>query len=186
VMFLSSTDLNQIAVRIAPDNIPKTMAFLKDTWAEVRPHYPFSYSFIDENFDRLYRSEEKLQQIFSYFAFLSILIGCLGLFGLASFSAERRTKEIGIRKILGASVSGLALLLSKEFTKWALIANLIAWPAAYLVMARWLQNFAYRSGIGILTFLLAGGLAWLIAFLTVSYQAVKASLADPVNALKYE
>ncbi len=186
VMFLSSTDLNQIAVRIGPDNIPKAMAFLKDTWAEVRPHYPFSYSFIDENFDRLYRSEEKLQQIFTYFAFLSILIGCLGLFGLASFSAERRTKEIGIRKVLGASEFGLALMLSKEFTKWALIANLIAWPAAYLVMARWLQNFAYRSGIGILTFLLAGGLALLIAFLTVSYQAVKASLADPVKALKYE
>ena len=186
VMYLSKTDLAQISIRIAPKNIPQTMAFLKDIWAQMRPDYPFSYYFIDENFDQLYRSEEKLQRIFSYFAFLSMLIGCLGLFGLASYSAERRTKEIGIRKVLGASAAGIAFLLSKEFTKWVLLANVIAWPAAYLIMSRWLQNFAYRSAIGLETFLLAGGLAWAIAFLTVSYQAVKASLADPVTALKYE
>ena len=186
VMFISSVDLNQISVRISPQNIPQTMAFLKGIWAEVRPNYPFSYYFIDENFDQLYRSEENLQRIFSYFAFLSVVIGCLGLFGLAAYSAERRTKEIGIRKVLGASAPGLAVLLSKEFTKWVLLANVIAWPTAYLVMSRWLQNFAYRSGIGLGTFLLAGGLAWVIAFLTVSYQAIKASLADPVTALKYE
>jgi putative ABC transport system permease protein len=152
----------------------------------MRPNYPFSYYFIDENFDQLYRSEEKLGRIFSYFAFLSVLIGCLGLFGLASYSAERRTKEIGIRKVLGASASGITVLLSKEFTKWVLLANVIAWPAAYLIMSRWLQSFAYRSGIGVGTFLLAGGIAWVIAFLTVSYQAIKASIADPISALKYE
>jgi putative ABC transport system permease protein len=104
---------------------------------------------------------------------------------LASYSAERRTKEIGIRKVLGASTTGLAFLLSKEFTKWVLLASVIAWPVAYLVMSRWLQNFAYRSGIVLGTFLLAGGLAWVIAFLTVSYQVIKASLEDPVKALKY-
>lgn len=186
VMHLSKSDLAQISVRIAPENIPQSMAFLKDIWAEMRPNYPFSYYFIDENFDQLYRSEEKLRKIFSYFAFLSVLIGCLGLFGLASYSAERRTKEIGIRKVLGASVSGITFLLSKEFTKWVLLANVIAWPAAYLIMSRWLQNFAYRTGIGIATFLLAGSIAWAIAFLTVSYQAIKASIADPVSALKYE
>jgi putative ABC transport system permease protein len=186
VMFLSKTDLAQISIRIGPENIPQTMAFLKDIWAELRPDYPFSYYFIDENFDQLYKSEENLQRIFSYFAFLSVLIGCLGLFGLASYSAERRTKEIGIRKVLGASATGITFLLSKEFTKWVLLANLIAWPAAYLIMSRWLQNFAYRSGIGFGTFLLAGGIAWVIAFLTVSYQAVKASIADPITALKYE
>jgi len=186
VMFLSKTDLAQISIRIGPQNIPQTMAFLKDIWAELRPNYPFSYYFIDENFDQLYRSEENLQRIFSYFAFLSVLIGCLGLFGLASYSAERRTKEIGIRKVLGASTTGITFLLSKEFTKWVLLANVIAWPAAYLIMSRWLQNFAYRSGIGLGTFLLAGGIAWVIAFLTVSYQAVKASIADPIAALKYE
>ncbi len=186
LMMLSSTSLSQISIRISPRNIPRTMAFLKDTWSEMRPSYPFSYYFIDENFDQLYKSEENLYRIFSYFAFLSVVIGCLGLFGLASYSAERHTKEIGIRKVLGASAAGLAFLLSKEFTKWVLLANVIAWPAAYLVMSMWLQNFAYRSGIGLGTFLLAGGLAWAIAFLTVSYQAIKASLADPIKALKYE
>jgi len=186
LMMLSSTSLSQISIRISPQNIPQTMAFLKDTWAELRPNYPFSYNFIDENFDQLYKSEENLHRIFRYFAFLSMVIGCLGLFGLASYSAERHTKEIGIRKVLGASAAGLAFLLSKEFTKWVLLANVIAWPAAYLVMSRWLQNFAYRSGISLGIFLLAGGLAWAIAFLTVSYQAIKASLADPIKALKYE
>ncbi len=186
VMFLSKTDMAQISIRIGPENIPQTMAFLKDIWAEMRPDYPFSYYFIDENFDRLYRSEEQLGRIFSIFAFLSVLIGCLGLFGLASYSAERRTKEIGIRKVLGASASGITLLLSKEFTKWVLLANVIAWPVAYLIMSRWLQSFAYRSGIGVGTFLLAGGIAWIIAFFTVAYQAIKASIADPISALKYE
>ncbi len=186
VMHLSKSDMSQVSIRIGPENIPQTMSFLKDIWAEMRPDYPFSYYFIDENFDQLYRSEEQLGKIFSYFAFLSVLIGCLGLFGLASYSAERRTKEIGIRKVLGASASGITVLLSKEFTKWVLLANLIAWPAAYLIMSKWLQNFAYRSGIGFGTFFLAGGIAWGIAFLTVAYQAIKASIADPITALKYE
>jgi putative ABC transport system permease protein len=186
VMFLSKTDLSQISIRIGPENIPQTMAFLKDIWAEMRPDFPFSYYFIDENFDLLYRTEEQLGKIFSIFAFLSVLIGCLGLFGLASYSAERRTKEIGIRKVLGASASGITVLLSKEFTKWVLLANVIAWPVAYLIMSRWLQSFAYRAGMGVGIFLLAGGVAWVIAFLTVSYQAIKASIADPITALKYE
>ncbi|MBD3413642.1 MAG: FtsX-like permease family protein [Candidatus Aminicenantes bacterium] len=186
VMFLSESSLGRIAVRISPQNIPQTMGVLKKTWAEERPDYPFSYYFVDEKFDQQYKSEEKLQQTFRAFAFLAIFIGCLGLFGLASYSAERRTKEIGIRKVLGAPTSGLAFLLSREFTKWVILANVFAWPAAYWVMSRWLQNFPYRSGIRIGTFLLAGALAWAIALLTVSYQAVKASLADPVESLKYE
>jgi putative ABC transport system permease protein len=186
VMFMAASIHNKISVRIGPENIPRIMAFLKDIWAEMRPNFPFSYYFIDENFDQLYKSEEKLGRIFGYFAFLSVLIGCLGLFGLASYSAERRTKEIGIRKVLGASAAGITYLLSKEFTKWVLLANVVAWPAAYLIMSRWLQNFAYRSGIGLGTFILAGGVALAIAFLTVAYQAVKASIADPITALKYE
>jgi len=186
VMFMAASIHNQISVRIGPANIPQTMAVLKDIWAEMRPNYPFSYYFIDENFDQLYKSEEKLGKIFSTFAFLSVLIACLGLFGLASYSAERRTKEIGIRKVLGASAAGITFLLSKEFTKWVLLANVVAWPTAYVIMSRWLQNFAYRSGIDIGTFILAGGVALAIAFLTVAYQAVKASIADPISALKYE
>ena len=152
----------------------------------MRPNRPFSYYFIDENFDRLYKAEDNLQRIFRTFAWLSVGIGCLGLFGLASYSAERRTKEIGIRKVLGASVTGLAVLLSKEFTRWVLVANLIAWPVAYVVMSRWLRNFAYRTDIGLGAFLAAGGLAMAVAFLTVSYQAVKTALANPVRSLRYE
>jgi len=186
VMFLSESHLGQIALRISPQDIPQTMGFLKKNWVEMRPNYPFSYYFVDENFDQQYRSEENLQQIFGTFTFLAVFIGCLGLFGLASYSAERRTKEIGIRKVLGASSYGLVFLLSREFTKWVLLANVIAWPVAYWVMSRWLQNFAYRTGIGIGIFFLAGIVAWLIALLTVSYQAVRASLADPVKSLKYE
>ena len=186
VMLLSSTSLSQISIRINSSNIPQTMSFLQGIWSEMRPEYPFSYYFIDENFDQLYRSEENLSRIFSYFAFLSIFIGCLGLFGLASYTAERRTKEIAVRKVLGASTRGLVVLLSKEFTKWVLLANVIAWPIGYLAMSRWLQAFAYRSGIAIGAFFLAGGLAWAIAFLTVSYQTIRASLADPVSSLKYE
>ena len=186
VMFLSTISLDQIAVRISPQNIPRTLAFLQEVWAEVRPDYPFSYYFIDENFDRLYRSEEKLQSIFSVFAFLSVFIGCLGLFGLAAYSAERRTREIGIRKVLGASTPGIAFLLSREFTKWVLLSNVIAWPLAYVVMARWLRNFAYRAPLDIGMFFLSGVLAWAVAFLTVGYQALKASATDPAVTLKYE
>lgn len=186
LMHLASFDLNQIAVRLSPQNIPQTLAVLKGIWEEMRPNYPFSYYFIDENFDQQYKAEAGLQRIFSYFAFLSVFIGCLGLFGLAAYSAERRTKEIGIRKVLGASAGGVVVLLSKEFTKWVLLANIFAWPAAYIILSQWLQNFAYRSGLHLETFLSAGFLAWMIAFLTVSYQAVRAALTDPASALKYE
>ncbi len=186
VMYISPSDLGRISIRIAPGDIPRTMEFLRGVWAEMRPNRPFSYVFIDESFDRLYKSEENLVRIFRTFAWLSVGIGCLGLFGLASFSAERRTKEIGIRKVLGASVAGLAVLLSKEFTRWVLLANLVAWPVAYFAMSGWLRQFAYRTDVGPGNFLLAGALALAIAFLTVSYQAVRTALADPVRSLRYE
>ncbi len=186
VMYLSQSDMARISVRIAPRDIPRTLAFLEGVWAEMRPNRPFSYFFVDESFDRLYKSEETLGRIFRTFAWLSVGIGCLGLFGLASYSAERRTKEIGIRKVLGASVSGLTVLLAKEFTRWVLVANLVAWPVAYLAMSRWLRNFAYRADIGLGAFLTAGGLALAVALLTVSTQAVKTALADPVRSLRYE
>jgi putative ABC transport system permease protein len=186
VMYLSRSDLARISVRIAPHDIPRTLAFLEDVWAEMRPNRSFSYFFVDESFDRLYKSEENLGRIFRTFAWLSVGIGCLGLFGLASYSAERRTKEIGIRKVLGASVSELTVLLAKEFTKWVVVANVVAWPVAYYAMSRWLRNFAYRTDIGVGTFLLAGGLALVIAALTVSFQAVKTALSDPVRSLRYE
>ena len=124
--------------------------------------------------------------MFSYFSLLAEFIACLGLFGLASFIAEQRTKEIGIRKALGATISSIVVLLTKEFTKWVLLPNIIAWPLAYLAMNQWLQNFAYRINIALGVFILAALLAFVIALLTVGYQAIKAAKANPVEALRYE
>jgi putative ABC transport system permease protein len=177
---------NCISVKIRPDNIPATLAFLETIWRKFAPSYPFEYFFLDDHFEKLYKAEHKLGKIFGFFSLLAIFIACLGLFGLASFATEQRTKEIGIRKILGASISGIVLLLSKEFTKLVIVSNLVAWPVAYWAMNRWLQDFAYRIHIGVGTFLLAGVLALVIALLTVSFQAVKAALANPVEALRYE
>ncbi|MDH5704772.1 MAG: ABC transporter permease, partial [Candidatus Aminicenantes bacterium] len=131
-----------VSVKIKSSNISDTLAFLKSRWNAFSPGWPFEYFFLDDNFDRMYKSEDRLRQVFLTFTFLAIFIACLGLFGLAAFTAEQRTKEIGIRKVLGASVPGVVLLLSKEFIKWVLIANVIAWPVAYFALSRWLENFA--------------------------------------------
>jgi len=175
-----------LLIKIMSGNLPATMEFLRKKWTEIFPQLPFDFSFLDETFDRQYKSDEKIQAIFYNFGVLAIFISCLGLFGLASFTSEQRTKEIGIRKALGASVSGIILMLSKEFTKWVLAANVIAWPLAYFAMRQWLQNFAYRTEIGFSTFILAGVLAFVIALLTVGYQAIRAARANPVEALRYE
>jgi putative ABC transport system permease protein len=174
------------AMRIRPTNVPATLGFIEDKWRELDPAHPFEYSFMDESFDKLYRSEEKLSQIFSLFSMLAIFIAAMGLFGLALFMVEQRTKEIGIRKVLGASVGSIFLLVSKEFAYLVLIANVVAWPTAYFLMQKWLQNFAYRVNMEPWTFMLSGIVALLIALLTISYQAVKAALADPVKSLRYE
>jgi len=168
------------------ENISATLDFLKEKWGQYRPDYPYTYYFIDENFNRLYRSEEKLGQIFKYFSLLAIFIACLGLFGLASFTAEQRTKEIGIRKIVGASATSIVMMLSREFTKFVLISNLIAWPISYYVMNKWLQNFAFRTDFDIRIFMISSLISFCIALLTVSYQAIKAAVANPVAALQYE
>ena len=136
--------------------------------------------------DRLYGAEERLRDIFSSFSVFAIIIACLGLFGMASFAAEQRTKEIGIRKVLGASVTGVVVLLSKDFLKLIVAANIIAWPLAYFGMNKWMQNFAYKSGIDLWVFLYTGILAVGIALITVSYQSIKAALLNPVDAIKYE
>ena len=141
---------------------------------------------MDTNFNIQYQAEERIGRIFQTFTFLGIFIACLGLFGLASFIAEQRTKEIGIRKVMGAPIFGIVYLLSKEFTKWVLIANIIAWPIAYYAARKWLENFAYRTNIAWEIFLLSAALALLIALLTVSYQAIRAATANPVDALRYE
>ncbi len=173
-------------VRIAPGDFAGTMATLERTFQDVIPGYVFLYSFLDDDFDRLYKSEVVLGTLLGYFALLTIFIACLGLFGLASFTAEQRTKEIGVRKTLGASVASIVLLLSKEFTKLVLVAFVVAAPLAYFAMDRWLKDFAYHVEISWWIFLIAGSLALAIAWLTVSYQSIRAALTNPVNALRYE
>ena len=175
-----------VSVKIRSSNISETLAFLKRKWNSFSPGWPFEYFFLDDNFNRLYKSEDRLRQVFLTFTFLAIFIACLGLFGLAAFTAEQRTKEIGIRKVLGASVPGVVLLLSKEFIKWVLAANVIAWPVAYFAMGRWLENFAYRISLGWGVFVAAAGLTLGIALFTVGFQAAKAALANPSDALRYE
>jgi putative ABC transport system permease protein len=186
VIFNNPDGLNSISIRISPDNIPNTLDLLENKWKEIAPNQPFDYFFLDEFFDSRYRAEEKLGDITLSFSFLAIFIGCLGLFGMASFTAERRTKEIGIRKVLGASITGIVRLLSKEFLILVAIANVVAWPIAYFGMKKWLQNFAYRMDLSLMIFVLSGALALFITLLSVSYQAIKAALANPVNSIRYE
>jgi putative ABC transport system permease protein len=175
-----------LVVRLRPQNVQQTLAFLEEKWREVYPQHPFEYSFLDEDFDHLYRAEQLRGKIFGAFALLAILIACLGLFGLAAFTAEQRTKEIGIRKVLGAAEAQIVFLLSKEFILLVLIANLVAWPVAYWAMHNWLQDFAYRTPLGLELFVFGGLLALVISLLTVSFQAIKAALTNPVEALRYE
>ena len=174
------------AVKTLPNNIPGTIQFLEKTWQQLAPDLPFSFSFLQDDLNTLYQAEKKIGQIFHLFSFLAIFIGALGLFGLASFAAEQRTKEIGIRKVLGASVAGLIHLLTKDFLILVALSNLIAWPLAWLAVNAWLQDFAYRVDINLWIFLLSGGFVIAIALLTISYQTIKAALANPVKALRYE
>jgi putative ABC transport system permease protein len=150
------------------------------------PGQPFQYSFLDEDFDRMYASEQRLGKIFTVFAGLAILIACLGLFALTAFTAEQRTKEIGIRKVLGASVSSIVVLLSKEFGKLILIAFAIAAPIAWFGVEWWLKNYTYKVEIGMMVYILAGAFAFLIAWITMGYQSVRAASSDPVKSLRSE
>jgi putative ABC transport system permease protein len=175
-----------VVVRVRPDDLSDTIRLLESEWKSFASATPFEYTFLDDNLEAEYRSAYRLGEVFLIFSALTILIACIGLFGLAAFATERRTKEIGIRKVLGASVSGIVALLSREFAKLVLVANVIAWPVAYYVMNNWLQDFAYRIEIGWWVFALAGGMTLLIALLTVSFQTLKAALANPVEALRYE
>jgi putative ABC transport system permease protein len=141
---------------------------------------------LDEALNKLYQADQRLGQIFGYFSMLAILIACLGMFGLSSFAVEQRTKEIGVRKVLGASVSKIILLVSKDFTKLVVVAFIVAAPVGYLIINRWLQNFAYRVEIDVWTFVLVGFMALIIALVVVSYHSIKAALTNPVNTLRYE
>jgi putative ABC transport system permease protein len=177
---------NYVFIRISSENVPQTIASTKKMWARAIPEYPFEFNFLDTTIDARYRSEQRLEMILRIFTFLAISISCFGLFGLIAFTAEQRTKEIGIRKVLGASMGSVVRLLSKEFVVLVVLANIIAWPVAYFVMTSWLKNFAYRTEIGLVTFVFSGFAALIIAFLTVCFQSIKAALANPVESLRYE
>jgi len=183
---ISPDNIRYILIRIPPESISASLKYIENTWKRIIPNYPFEYRFLDENFDRMYRAEERMGSLLKYFAVLAVFIACLGLFGLASFTAEQRTKEIGVRKVLGAGVSQITILLCREFLMLVLLANVIAWPAAYLVMKNWLKSYAYRTSLDLFTFAAAMAAALVIAFLSVSFQAIRAATANPVDSLRYE
>jgi putative ABC transport system permease protein len=174
-------------MKISTNNVSETINYVKKIWEAKEPGREFDYFFMDEDFAARYASEKRLSGILTSFAVLAIFIACLGLFGLASFTAEQRTKEIGIRKVLGASVHNIVTHLSRDFIKWVLVANILAWPAAYLVMRNlWLSNFAYRTTPSLFTFLIAGMASIFIALLTVSFQVIRAAVSNPADSLRHE
>jgi putative ABC transport system permease protein len=176
----------RLAIRLDTDDLPRTMKEIEQKWKEVYPDHPYYSFFLDDYFDSQHRAEERLGNLFRAFSFLAVLIGCVGLFGLASYMAEKRTKEIGIRKVLGSTVGSIVVLLCREFLLLIIIANGIAWPIAFVAMKKWLQNFPYSTSIQLSTFFLTAFLTLIIASLTVSYQSVKAASANPVESLRYE
>jgi putative ABC transport system permease protein len=177
---------NYLSIRILPQDTPDTLTYIQKTWQKMIPSYPLDYFFLDASFEQMHISDKKMSEIFSIFSVLAVFVAGMGLFGLATFTAEQRTKEIGVRKILGASASSIYVLLSREFLKWVALANIIAWPVAYYAMDKWLQNFAFRVMIGWEIFLLSAGVALVISLATISTQSVKAAIADPVDSLRYE
>jgi putative ABC transport system permease protein len=175
-----------ISFKIKTSDISGLSAKFNSVWEKFFPGQPLQYSFMDERFNNIYFAEQRISEIFGTFAAIAIFIGCLGLFSLSAYTSEQKTKEIGIRKVLGASVFGIVSNLSIEFTKWVIIANIIAWPIAYYFMNKWLEDFAYRIDMSIWIFVLSGAIALLIATATVSFHAIKAATANPVECLKYE
>jgi putative ABC transport system permease protein len=176
----------QMAIKFNTSDVSGLLSFVETTWKKYVPDVPFNQSFLDDNFAALYQSEDKQAQLFTVFSLLAILIACLGLYGLAAFTTEQRTKEIGIRKVMGGSVKDIVLLLTQDFSKLVLFSNLVAWPAAWFLMNRWLENFAYRIDLSPVTFITAAVVALVIAWLTVGGLATKAAWSKPALALRYE
>jgi putative ABC transport system permease protein len=177
---------NWVFIKTTSESMSAVMQFAEREWRRINPGHPFEYTFVDRNIASMYQSEMKLSRLFSIFTAVAIYIACLGLFGLASFTVVQRTKEIGMRKILGASVGGIVFILSKEYIKWIALANVFAWPLAYYFMHRWLEGFAYHLNLNILAFIFSGMLALIVALLTVSLQTFKAATANPADSLRYE
>lgn len=176
----------RIFVKIKPDDIPGTLKYLRDTAKRFAPNYPYQYSFLDEEFHQQYQNDERVGTIYGYFTAIAIIISCLGLYGMASFIAERRTKEIGIRKVVGASTSKIVMLISRQFMMLLAMSNLIAWPIAYFLMRNMLSHYAYRTGLSVWIFFAAAGSTFIIALLSVCVKVIKASVANPVDSLRHE
>jgi len=176
----------RMSIKINGKNITSTINYIESVWKKYVPETPFQYTFLDENFAKMYASEEQQGSIFTAFAFIAIFIACLGLFGLSAFAITQRIKEIGIRKVLGASVSQIVSMISKDFLKLVIIAALIAFPIAWYAMHNWLEDFAYRINIAWWVFLTAGIMATLVALITISFQAIKAALSNPAKSLRTE
>jgi len=189
-MILSAGDWganrNYLLLRLRPGNPTRALKHFRQVWMKANPGFPCEYEFLDEAFDRMYTNEQRLSQLLFSFAVLAVIISCLGLIGLSSYIAEEKTKEIGIRKVLGASPWKIISLFSLNFVKLVIIANAIAWPTAYVIMQRWLQDYAYRTSLGIWIFVLAGGMGLFIALLSVGYQTLRAATTNPVDSLRYE
>jgi len=174
------------AVRVRPADIRRILAYVRTAWDSFSPPLPLEYSFLDEDYAKLYAAETRTMKVLSVFSGLAIAISCLGLFGLVSFMTERRRKEIGIRKVLGARVDEIVVLLGRDFLRWVLLSNLVAWPAAFIVTQRWLQNFAYRIEIGAWPFIQSAGAVLVVAAATLAYQTLAAALANPADSLRRE
>ena len=177
---------NHVAVKISGYNIEKTIKYIEEVSKKIAPEFLFEYSFLDSEFDGMYQSEIRLGKLFNYFALFAIIISCLGLLGLSSYMIQQRTKEIGLRKVLGSSVSGIIQQLSTQFIKWIILANIIALPIAYFIMDKWLQNFAFKTSISIYIFIVTGCIALLTSLITISVQTIRAAKLNPVDSIKYE
>ena len=186
VFFLGQGAEPHILIRLHSGDLQATIQAIEHTWNDFVPDEPLSYSFFDDDFARLFEAEKRLGRAFGFFAMLAIIIACLGLFGLAAFMAEQRTKEIGVRKTLGASVWDIVSLMSRHFLWLLLIGNLVAWPIGYIAMNKWLEDFAFRIDIGVGIFVLTGAVALVLVVISVGGQALRASLANPVDSLRYD
>ncbi|HHE65282.1 MAG TPA: FtsX-like permease family protein, partial [Bacteroidetes bacterium] len=186
VLFLDNQYNSTLVLKYKQENLSEILKAVSQKWDEMIPETAIEYSFLDEDYDELYNSEEKMGKLFIFFSVLIVFIACLGIYGLAIFLGEQRTKEIGVRKVMGASITGIMQLLSKDFTKWVIVANIIAIPIGYYIMNKWLQNFAYRTALSLWVFAAAGVIALIIALLTIGVQTYKTANLNPAKTLKYE
>ena len=184
--YISKTWLNWMTLRLSGNNVRETLADVKQKWVQFAPEELYEFNFLDDRIDDMYRTEERFFNLFTFFTFLAIFIAGMGILGLSAFMAEQRTKEIGVRRVFGATTGNLIFLLTKEFSKLLLIGFIISAPVAYWLLDGWLQDFTYRIQIGWVPFIVAGVVAMLMTFLTSGFQSLRAALGNPVEALKYE